>query len=47
LGNSCRGIKGCVDLANELGLHTFDCMNIGSSYLQAMLDCCEKNNTPD
>ena len=36
-GNSCRGIDICVDLANELGLHAFDCMNIGSSYLKAIL----------
>lgn len=36
-GNSYRGIDVCVDLANELGLHAFDCMNIGSSYLKAML----------
>jgi glutaminase len=36
-GNSCRGIDLCVDLANELGLHAFDCMNIGSSYLKAIL----------
>ncbi len=36
-GNSSRGIDVCVDLANELGLHAFDCMNIGSSYLKAML----------
>lgn len=36
-GNSCRGIKVCVDLAKELGLHAFDCMNVGSSYLKAML----------
>jgi glutaminase len=36
-GNSCRGIDVCVDLANELGLHAFDCMNVGSSYLKAML----------
>lgn len=37
-GNSCRGINVCVDLANELGLHAFDCMNVGSSYLQAILE---------
>ena len=37
-GNSCRGIDVCVDLADELGLHAFDCMNIGSSYLKAILD---------
>lgn len=36
-GNSCRGINVCTDLAQELGLHTFDCMNAGSSYLKAML----------
>jgi glutaminase len=36
-GNSCRGINVCVDLASELGLHTFDCMNEGSSYLKALL----------
>lgn len=36
-GNSCRGIKVCIDLANELGLHVFDCMNVGSSYLKAIL----------
>jgi glutaminase len=36
-GNNCRGINVCVDLASELGLHTFDCMNEGSSYLKALL----------
>jgi glutaminase len=36
-GNSCRGINVCVDLAKELGLHVFDCMNVGSSYLKAIL----------
>lgn len=36
-GNSCRGINVCVDLARELGLHAFDCMNIGSNYLKVML----------
>ena len=36
-GNSCRGIDVCVDLASELGLHAFDCMNEGSSYLKALL----------
>ncbi|GGC01759.1 hypothetical protein GCM10011352_29890 [Marinobacterium zhoushanense] len=37
-GNSCRGIRLCTDLAQELGLHVFDCMNAGSSYLNAMLE---------
>lgn len=36
-GNSCRGIDVNSDLAHELGLHAFDCMNLGSSYLKAML----------
>jgi len=36
-GNSCRGIDVSVDMAQELGLHAFDCMNAGSSYLKAML----------
>lgn len=36
-GNSYRGIEVCVDMAKELGLHAFDCMNVGSSYLKAML----------
>lgn len=36
-GNSSRGIDVCVNLANELGLHAFDCMNEGSSYLKAMI----------
>jgi glutaminase len=37
-GNSKRGIEACVDLADELGLHAFDCMNFGSSFLKAVLD---------
>jgi glutaminase len=36
-GNSCRGIEVCIEMAEELGLHAFDCMNQGSSYLQAVL----------
>jgi glutaminase len=36
-GNSRRGIEVCVDLADELGLHAFDCMNFGSSFLKAVL----------
>lgn len=37
-GNSCRGIEAFMDLTNELGLHAFDCMNVGSSYLEAILE---------
>jgi glutaminase len=36
-GNSCRGIGACADLARELGLHAFDCMNVGSNFLKSML----------
>jgi glutaminase len=34
-GNSCRGIEVCVDLAARLGLHVFDCLNVGSSFLSS------------
>jgi glutaminase len=34
-GHSCRGIEVCVDLASRLGLHVFDCLNVGSSFLSA------------
>ena len=37
LGNSCRGIEVCVDLASRLGLHVFDCLNVGSSFLDVVL----------
>jgi glutaminase len=36
-GNSRRGIEVCVELASRFGLHTFDCFNVGSSYLSALL----------
>jgi len=36
-GNSCRGISAYKELSRELGLHTFDCMNSGSSFLTTML----------
>jgi glutaminase len=36
-GNSARGIKVCRELAQRLGLHVFDCLNIGSSFLDTML----------
>ncbi|HEV8395859.1 MAG TPA: glutaminase A [Vicinamibacterales bacterium] len=37
-GNSVRGIEVCVDLASRLGLHVFDCLNMGSSFLDAVLN---------
>ena len=36
-GNSCRGIEACTELANRLGLHVFDCLNVGSSFLTTVL----------
>ena len=33
-----RGIEVCVDLASRLGLHVFDCLNMGSSFLDAVLN---------
>jgi glutaminase len=36
-GNSCRGIEVCADLAARMGLHVFDCVNVGSTYLQSVL----------
>ena len=36
-GNSCRGIQVCVGLAARFGLHAFDCLNVGSSFLQSVL----------
>jgi glutaminase len=36
-GNSCRGVEACVGLASRLGLHVFDCLNAGSSYLDTIL----------
>ena len=36
-GNSRRGIEVCVELASRLGLHAFDCLNVGSSFLGGVL----------
>ena len=36
-GNSCRGIHVCAGLAARFGLHAFDCLNVGSSFLQSVL----------
>ena len=37
-GNSVRGTDVCIDLASRLGLHVFDCVNVGSSFLDAILE---------
>ncbi len=36
-GNSVRGIAACVEIADELGLHLFDPLNAGSSFLRALV----------
>jgi glutaminase len=36
-GNSARGIEACAGLASRFGLHAFDCLNAGSSYLEVVL----------
>ncbi len=36
-GNSRRGIEVCVELASRFGLHAFDCLNVGSSFLTMVL----------
>jgi glutaminase len=36
-GNSTRGIEVCVELASRFGLHAFDCLNVGSSFLSSVL----------
>ena len=37
VGNSVRGALCCADLAEELGLHAFECTNAGSSFFSALL----------
>ena len=37
-GNSCRGIEVCSDLAGRFGLHAFDCLNAGSSFLDVVME---------
>jgi glutaminase len=36
-GNSTRGIEVCAEMAARFGLHAFDCLNVGSSFLSTML----------
>lgn len=37
MGNSVRGVATFIDLANELGLHVFDCSNTGSSVMRSLI----------
>ncbi len=36
-GNSVRGVAAFKDLADELGLHAFECSNIGSAYVRTLI----------
>jgi glutaminase len=36
-GNSVRGLRAFKDIGDELGLHAFDFLNAGSSYIGALL----------
>jgi glutaminase len=36
-GNSVRGFKACIEIADDLGLHAFDFLNVGSAFLQGMI----------
>jgi glutaminase len=36
-GNSVRGVATFMDLADELGLHVFDCSNVGSSVVRSLI----------
>ena len=37
LGNSVRGLRVFRDLANDFGLHTFECTNHGSTFLRSLI----------
>jgi glutaminase len=37
-GNSVRGIATFKEITDELGLHVFDCSNVGSTFVRSMLD---------
>jgi glutaminase len=36
-GNSVRGLAAFKDLAEELGLHAFECSNVGSAYISSLI----------
>jgi glutaminase len=37
-GNSVRGGMTFKELGDELGLHVFDCSNVGSAFIRSMLE---------
>ncbi|MCB2061277.1 MAG: glutaminase, partial [Novosphingobium sp.] len=36
-GNSVRGVASFEMLADEFGLHAFDCTNVGSSFISSLI----------
>ena len=36
-GNSVREINACIELSNKLGLHAFDYLNNGSSFINIII----------
>ena len=36
-GNSVRGVDAFKELSNELGLHAFECSNVGSAYVRSIV----------
>ncbi len=37
-GNSIRGVAAFKEIADELGLHVFECSNVGSNFIRPFLD---------
>lgn len=37
-GNSIRGVASFREIADELGLHAFDCSNVGSAYMRSFVE---------
>ncbi len=36
-GNSVRGVAAFTEIADELGLHAFECSNIGSAFVRSFI----------
>jgi len=36
-GNSVRGVAAFRDIGDELGLHAFDCSNVGSTFMRSLI----------
>jgi len=36
-GNSVRGVAAFTEIADELGLHAFECSNVGSAFVRSFI----------